>query len=642
MKNFTTPPRLVLALASMVLILWSWRVGAHPDEVSQYPDLGKIKELARDEIEFRLPSTEIRGFALSDFIDYKSVLLIGADSQRCGDDGFLKELTRLQANFEKKKELKIVLLDSAVDARRDEIAKKLAALSKGRPLTYLFDALQTVSKSLDFKTSRDYVLIDPVSLKISERGGMASDTQSADSVPDSKLPKALLASIKKSEACDLRYETVHLEDFKEDFLRPFTRACQSCHVGTQVHDHFKTLDQVLGWRAMSLRTIRLMRMPGRYDPYYYQYRSSQEKYDVFHEPSNEDLRKVVAWLSQPPKITSKMKKAFVDSRESTIRSQKKSYSGYPVLMTVEMDKPVQVPAEGTALYKNTYLGEPLKEDLVLQGLFLRTNLSVVHHTTIFAFDPKKVDATEFENSVNMDYHHRQWVLREKFYGKGALKSIDGTLDGKKAPFIQIFEPVVATFSRRDGPMLFPDDAAIVIKKGMRFAVQLHMEPSGKVESVPLSFDVLGRPFSKPFSLLRRISLNPDNKFEIRPGQSSYIVSSFAKFAKRSLLKTITIHTHYRGIAARIRLKTPSGREKIVASLPFMQMKTDRRLNLLRGGLEIEAGSTIITEVEYDNSERNPSNPDPEATVKLGGRIVEDDMYYPRYIYIELDTPETKL
>ncbi len=640
MKRFEGRLRSAFLGVVVFALLNSGSVLAHMEESSQYPDLGKIKDLARDEIEFRLPSTKIRGFALSDFTDYKSVLLVGIDSQSCPSEEFLKELVRIQNQDGKKRELKIVVLDMAIGARREDITANLAKISKSASFTYLFDALQTVSRSFDLKKSGDYVLLDPRSLKISERGSLSPGVKLEET---SKLGKEFRSSSffskissKTSEPtqCGLKYETVRLDDFKEDFLRPFARACQSCHVATQVHDSFKTLDQVLGWRVMSLRTIRLMRMPGRYDPYYYKYRSPEEKYDAFHEPSLEDMRKIVAWLSNPPKVTDAMKKSFVESRESTISTLEKSASGYPVLLTLEMTKPVSVPAEGGSVYLNTFVGKPLEQDITVQGLYMRTNLSVVHHTTIFVFDPKKVDAKEFADSANMDYQYRQWTMRKKFYGSEALKKIDGSLNGKKSSFTQIFEPVIATFSRRQGAMLFPKDSAFTIKKGMQFAIQLHMEPSGKAEEATMSFDVLGRPFSEPFAPLKRISLNTDEKFKIAAGQDSYIAKSVAKFDKPTLVKTRSIHTHYRGIAARVLLRRPHGPEEIIASLPFMQMKSDRRLNFLRGGLALEAGSTLTTEIEYDNSERNPANPDPDAVVRLGGGTIGDEMYYPRYIYIE--------
>lgn len=606
------------------------------DEASQYPDLGKLKDLARDEIEFRLPSTKIRGFALSDFTNYKSVLLVGFDSQACPDEALLKELVRLQNQDGKKRETKIVVLDLSASARREEVTSRLAKIAKSDSFTYLFDSIQSVSRSFDLKNSGDYVLLDPETLKILEKGTIAKLGELTET---SKISKDLRASsvfskMGTSSQCELRYETVRIENFKDDFLRPFARACQSCHVATQVHDSFKTLDQVLGWRVMSLRTIRLMRMPGRYDPYYYKYRSPEEKYDAFHEPSPEDMRKIVSWLSSPPKVTEQMKKDFIESRNATISTLEKSASGYPVLLTLEMKNPVSVPAEGGSVYVNTFVGEPLEKDITVQGLYMRTNLAVVHHTTIFVFDPKKVDAKEFADSANMDYQYRQWTMRKKFYGSEALKKIDGSLDGKKASFTQIFEPVIATFSRRQGAMLFPKDSAFVIKKGMQFAIQLHMEPSGKPEKATMSFDVLGRPFTEPFAPLKRISLNTDEKFKIAAGQDSYIARSVAKFDKPTLVKTVSIHTHYRGIAARVLLRRPRGQDEIIASLPFMQMKSDRRLNFLRGGLELEAGSTLTTEIEYDNSERNPANPDPDVIVRLGGGTIGDEMYYPRYIYIE--------
>ncbi len=632
-----------------LLVLFICPSYAHMEEGgAEFPNRGMKEELARGELDFRLPSAEIRAFALSEFQDFKSVLLIAVDSQACANLEFEKKIISIQKSLlkskskTKKKPMQIIFLDVALAAEREKIESRL----KDTSVVYLFDHLQTVSRSFQLSKANDFVLIDPSTIEIKTRGNLSSTESMAEAATVLKefsqefstswskfLTSKKPAPPGEANVCDLAYVPVKTDDFKEDFLRPFARACLGCHVASQVHDHFTTLDQVLGWRMMSLRTIRLLRMPGRYDPYYYPYRSRNEKSDPFIEASNEDMRKVVAWLSKPPSLTEEMRKQFLSTRTSYVRPIDKAVSPDPVALTVELEKKVSVPAEGPPVYINSFVGEPLKEDIVVQGLFLRTNLNVVHHTTIFAFDPKTVDSEEFAKSVNMGYQHRRRVLA-KYYGESAIREIPGTFNGKKRTFTQVFEPLIATFSRRQGIMTFPSDSAMLIRKGMQLAIQLHMEPSGKPEEATLSFDLLARSSKQPFSTLRRVSIEPEKSFRIQPGQKSYIVRSRSKFDRPILLKAISFHTHYRGIAARIRVERKSGVVETIASLPFMQMKSDRRLSIPYGGLWIDAGETFISEVEYDNSERNMANPDPKVMVELGGRTLEDEMHYPRYLYLE--------
>ncbi len=598
------------------------------DSISDSSSLDKAKDLARGDLEFRLPSTDIRSYSLGDFKDFKAVLLVATDSSACANTDFERSLLAVQKKILKSKKLQIVVIDFADKPEREKIATRLKASS----LIYLFDSLQMIAPSFRLEKAGDFVLVEPESIDIKERGNLLKAGSLTESLP--KEFRTNWSHASSETLCSLKFADVKIDDFKQDFSRPFARACLGCHNVNQVHDIFTTLDKVVGWQAMSLRTVRLMRMPGRYDPYYYPYRSPNERSDLYFEASTEDVRKVVKWITSPPPLTDEMRRSFLATREIYTRPVEKAATELPVLLTVDKKDPIQVPATGAAIYTNAFIGEPLKEDMIVQGIFLRTNLNVVHHTTIFAFDPKTVDGDDFAKSANMSYQIRRSIL-QKFYGAGALKDIAGSLHGKKVPFTQVFEPLLATFNRRKGTLTFPPDSALTLRKGTQLAIQLHMEPSGKPEEATISFDLLGRVSKQPFSELRRVSVNPDKSFRIKPHQKSYIVTSWAKFDRRILLKSMSIHSHYRGVAGRVRIEKPSGGgEQIIASIPYLQYKMDRRLSFPNGGIAVEAGSRLVSEIEYDNSERNSANPNANAVVGLGGGTIEDEMHYPRYLYIE--------
>lgn len=620
-----------LALVAVLVLISSIVSTALADGPSRSVRVDSQGSSSWNEIDFRLPSIEMRGYALSDFRSYDKLVLVGLNSQDCQQGDLESRLVSFQKKYRNSKDWKIVALDVAARADRNKVAQRL----RGQGLAYLFDVYHQNASSYDLKKLGDFVLLNGADGVQLARGNLFDSNENGKA--DANLVKfreAWLSAPKQSGASEPLSADCALKDlneftgkFQEDFLKPFAKACMSCHVSTQVHDYFTSLDQVLGWRAMSLKTIRLMRMPGRFDPYY---NSNSDPYN----PTVEDLRKIVQWLGKPPQITDQMRRAFGNMRERRIRAIENPQPVLPILQTIEMKSEVELPAVGPSSYINTFVGEPLKDDINVQGFYLRTNLNAVHHTTIFAFDPKKIDANEFARSANMDFHLRARTL-QKFFGEDVLKSIDGFLDGRKLAFNLVNEPVLATFSRRQGRLVYPLDSALTIKKGMQFAIQMHMEPSGKKERVRMSFDVLGRASDSKFRQIRRWSVEPHKSFRIPAGKESYIARAIANVDKPILLKSLSVHTHYRGIAARIDVRRPDGKIETLASIPFMQFKMDRVLMLPGDGVRLEAGSSLISEIEYDNSSRHPANPDPNETVTLGGSTDANEMHYPRYLYVEL-------
>lgn len=578
-------------------------------------------EALAGETEFRLPSTEIRSFALSDFRDFNQVIVLAVDSKTCPAFDLVRLQKPLSEALRKAKELKLLFLDVAIDANREALGEK----HNQQPYQYVFDAYQQAAKQFGFVSAGDFALLDAKTEKRLAVGNVLGFEEKVVSQIPSRFVQ-VWKPVAKTDRCRLGLENPKRVSFEVDFLRPFSRACLSCHMSTQVYDYFTSLDEVLGWKAMSLKTIRQLRMPGRFDPYY-----TKQPDPV--NPSVEDLRKIVAWLEAPPELTSDMRKAFLATRDRRKSFLKNPQPKLPVLLTVELEKPVEVAAVGEAAYLNTFIGKPLTEDLDIQGFDLRTNLQSVHHTTIFAFDPTKVDAKDFSESANMSFHLRASTLK-KFFGESVLRTIDGSLDGRKVPFTLVNEPVLATFSRRQGRLVYPLDSAVRVNKGMQFAIQLHMEPSGKKESVSLVFDVLGRNTKESYKPLRRWSVEPHSSFQIAAGRPSYVARSFLEIDKSILLKVISVHTHYRGTAARIQLRNPQGVTMTIASIPFMQFKMDRVLTLSGEGISIEPGSQLISEIEYDNSSRHAANPSPDIAVGLGGSTVDNEMHYPRYLFVE--------
>ncbi len=82
--------------------------------------------------------------------------------------------------------------------------------------------------------------------------------------------------------------------------------------------------------------------------------------------------------------------------------------------------------------------------------------------------------------------------------------------------------------------------------------------------------------------------------------------------------------HLRGKSAQILFHYPDGRSETVLDVPRYDFNWQRTYYLTEA-IRVPKGTQIEYVAEWDNSERNPLNPDPSAEVVWGGRTT-DEMY----------------
>ncbi|HZZ67544.1 MAG TPA: hypothetical protein VFE18_05170, partial [Phenylobacterium sp.] len=85
---------------------------------------------------------------------------------------------------------------------------------------------------------------------------------------------------------------------------------------------------------------------------------------------------------------------------------------------------------------------------------------------------------------------------------------------------------------------------------------------------------------------------------------------------------------------------PDGQEKELLSLPRYDFSWQRDYTFAEP-VKVPAGSKLIAHFIYDNSKRNPANPDPNKTVVWGDQSWEE-MFYMAVRYRWLDETSTKL
>ena len=88
------------------------------------------------------------------------------------------------------------------------------------------------------------------------------------------------------------------------------------------------------------------------------------------------------------------------------------------------------------------------------------------------------------------------------------------------------------------------------------------------------------------------------------------------FPKDATLHSLTPHMHLRGRWMKFEMLTPDGKRHMLCSVPRYDFNWQQTY-VLEKPLQIRAGTWILLTGGYDNSPRNPANPDPAKAITWG-------------------------
>jgi len=257
-------------------------------------------------------------------------------------------------------------------------------------------------------------------------------------------------------------------------------------------------------------------------------------------------------------------------------------------LVLQMPIEFTVPAEGSVPYQYFSVPTNFKEDRYIQALEARAgNLSVVHHIVMYVRDPRD--------------QARQRGQAQKFnIGDGIL----GALSPGQTPFVAK-----------------PGEAKL-IKAGSQLIFQMHYTPNGK-EAKDRS--MVGLIFAKtPVNKFVTTKAAFDIKFRIPPGDPNYEVKSVYEFEQDSHIISFMPHMHLRGKDITYRAIYPDGRSEILLSVPRYNFNWQVYYYPVTP-LAAPKGTRIEAVAHYDNSAKNPRNPDPTKEVRFGEQTWDEMM-----------------
>ncbi|WP_293680776.1 hypothetical protein [uncultured Phenylobacterium sp.] len=169
----------------------------------------------------------------------------------------------------------------------------------------------------------------------------------------------------------------------------------------------------------------------------------------------------------------------------------------------------------------------------------------------------------------------------------------------------------------------PSNIGTYLPAGGAVGFQMHYTPYGKETTDKSRVGVYF--YDKPPELMMRNVVVIDPTIEIAANAGRHKEVAYVEFPNDAMLYSAFPHAHYRAYASDLWLQTPDGKKKLLLSLPRYDFNWQRSY-VFAEPIKIPAGSRIVANYVYDNSKRNPANPDPNRKITWGEQSWEEMLF----------------
>ncbi len=182
---------------------------------------------------------------------------------------------------------------------------------------------------------------------------------------------------------------------------------------------------------------------------------------------------------------------------------------------------------------------------------------------------------------------------------------------------------------------FPENSGKLLPANARFDIEMHYTTNGSPQTDQTE---IGLYLLKEKPPLRYESVPVYNDaFEIRPGDPSATAQAMYGFKQPATLHSVTPHMHLRGRTMKFETLYPDGRREVIASIPRYDFNWQLTYQLVQPK-KIAPGTWAVLSGSWDNSVRNPANPDSKKTIRWGDQSF-DEMFLGWYnVTWEQDKP----
>jgi hypothetical protein len=528
--------------------------------------------------DFRLPDHRFGSLQLYRLADAKAVVIVtqanGCASVRDNAPA-LKALQRVYAG----QGVEFMMLNSSLKDSREAVAAEAKVLGVDMPI--LLDANQLVGEQLGVARAGEVFVLNPKTWQVVYRGPV--DPQVASAALDPLIAGEPVSPVQKAAAgCavefPMRSRKVDLAkiSYAKQVAPILEQKCIACHQAGGIGPMALTsYEQVKAFSPMMRETLRTERMP----PYH-----ADPSVVALHDAKNlspQEIKTLVHWIE-----AGSPRGEGIDPLGSVKHEAPEWPLGKPDLV---LDIPAYtVPATGVVDYQRPWVENPLSEGRWLRASTIKPgSRQAVHHVlTGYMTEAPKVGEQASES---------RWGASVGGYAVGA-------------------ESLVA-----------PDNVGTFIPAGGAIGFQNHYSPFGKEVTDRSQIALYFYPKDKAPEMVMHNGVVVDNTIAIPAGAEHHEEKAYLTFPKEALLFSAFPHAHYRGASSKLEIQYPDGSKKLVLAMPYYDFNWQRDYEFAQP-IKIPAGSKLIATYIYDNSKRNPANPNPKDTVYWGEQSFQEMLY----------------
>jgi mono/diheme cytochrome c family protein len=522
---------------------------------------------------FMLVDQNMEAHELYRLADAKAVVIV---SQANGDAvmrGLSPALKSLKAAYAAKG-VEFMMLNSSLKDSREAIQAEADRAGYDTPI--LMDSNQLVGESLGVTRSAEVFVVNPKSWKVAYRGALAGTgaAKALDALTAGQAVSVADAAPSRGAAIAFPERGVTKVSYAKDVAPILEAKCVACHQDGGIGPFAMTNYQMVkGFAPMIREVIRTDRMPPYHaDPHVGKFSDDQRL-------SSEQVKTLVHWIE-----AGAPRGEGADPLGAVKHVAQEWPLGKPdAIISVPA---YTIPASGVVDYQRPAVVNTLTEGKWIRAATIKPgSRQGVHHLLTGWMETMPADGKSSET---------KWAASlGAGYAVGAESNI------------------------------MPNDTGTYLPPGGAIGFQAHYTPFGK-EVVDKSQMALYF-YDKPPELIMHSVVVIDNTIVIPPGEARHKEVAYVEFPHDALLYSAFPHAHYRAYSSDLWIQYPDGKQKLLLSLPRYDFNWQRSYTFAEP-IKVPAGSKLIAHYVYDNSARNPSNPDPKIQVTWGEQSFQEMLF----------------
>lgn len=538
---------------------------------------------------FRLLDQDLRAHELYYRKDAKAIVLLVQANGCPIARNLVPDLRDLRSRFADDG-VEFMLINSSIQDTRKAIHEEAETFGIDFPI--LVDEAQLIGESLELDRSGEVLVIEPKTWTVAYRGPLSDrvgyETQKAEA-SEHYLRDALTSVLAGEPVEEPRRNAVgcivnfpererleaHAQISYTDTIAPLLeKRCVACHRPGGIGPWAMTsYEMVKGFSPMIREVVRTRRMPP------WEVATDLPEIHGARALTVDEKKTLIHWIEAgAPRGEGE------DPLLAVTAAPKAWPLGEPDL--VVSAPPFTVPATGVLDYQFPAIANPLDTDVWVRAVSIKPGRGeVVHHVLIGTSEQEIPE------------------------GEARLDAVFGN-------YLMGYAPGAESY-------VYPEDTGVLVKKGGQIHLQMHYTTYGREVTDETRIALYFHDEMPRYNLRQQVVIGPD--VQIPPGASRHEETAYFQFDRAAEIYSLFPHAHYRGVETRFDLHMPDGSTQALLHVPRYDFNWQHTYSLEQP-VTVAAGSRIVHTTVYDNSARNPANPDPDREVPWGLQSYDEMLY----------------